>query len=381
MKQEITARKNLESLSKYIIDAYDSAQVKEKGCIQFELRYKDEDISCYFQSNGEKMIFDFGKKENYNVKLTAGLYDWLDLANNRLNPVLGIITKKLKFEGDTRFFDKLIKKELIFKISTDISDSLTELEINPIKNWKQPEKIMVINGSPRGRNGYTFHYLNRFIKGLEDSDASVEIIELGQKKINPCIGCFHCWKNNTGRCVQNDDVNALYDIYHKSDLIIYAFTLYWDTIPGILKNFIERAFCLEHPYMIPGIYKTRHPRREKRDQSFFVFSVCGFPEESHFDSIKEYFKNISHNAHIPFIGGIYRSACMFLPNDPMYYKKYNLVLDSIQKAGESVYKSGKINKKTIEKIQTKIDPEEFRPHTNKFWENVVLKKEFFVKSV
>ncbi len=381
MKQFITPKKNLEILSQYIINAYDSALIKEKGSIQFKLKHLDEDIFCYFLANGEKMVFNIGELEYFDVKLTANLYDWLDLANNKLKPFWGVLTKKLKFEGNTRVFDKLIKREIIYKIDTDILDPPTKFENNPVINWNPPQKILIINGSPRGSNGYTFQYLNRFIKGMETNGASIETIELSKKRIKPCIGCFHCWKNNSGRCIQNDDVNDLYNIYNDSDLIIYAFPLYWDTVPGILKNFIERAFCNEYPYMIPGIYKTRHTRREKKDKSFFVFSVCGFPEQSHFVSVKEYFKKISHNAHVPFIGGIYRSACMFLPNDPMYYKTYNLVLDSIQFAGESLYRNGKIDDRTIKAIQTKIDPKEFQLHANKFWENVVLKNEYFVKSV
>ena len=269
----------------------------------------------------------------------------------------------------------------MFKIKDDTFDPPSQFELNPINNWKTPKKILVLNGSPRGRNGYTFLYLNRFIKGLQNSGASVDAIELGQKKINPCTGCFHCWKNSSGKCIQKDDVNDLYEIFKKSDLIIYAFTLYWDTVPGILKNFIERAFCLEHPYMIPGMNKTRHPRRNKKEQSFFVFSVCGFPEQTHFNPIKEYFNSVSHNAHMPFLGGIYRSACMFLPNDPMYFKTYTRVLDSIQKSGESLYKYGKIENKTIKTIQTKINPKEFQLHSNKFWENVVLKDAYFAEKV
>ena len=381
MKPEITPQTNLEILSHYMIDAYDAASTKEKGAIQFHLKHLEQEISCYLLADGQKMIFNFGELEHYDVRLTTALYDWLALANNRLNPVWGVITRKLRFEGNSKAFDKLIKKDLMFKISADISDSPTRFEENSVQNWTRPRKILVLNGSPRGRNGYTFHYLNRFIQGLETGGASVETVELGQKKINPCTGCFHCWKNNTGRCIQDDDVNDLYDIYHDADLIIYAFTLYWDTVPGILKNFIERGFCLEHPYMIPGISKTRHPRRTPKNQSFFVFSVCGFPEPSHFDSVKAYFKSISHNAHIPFIGGIYRPACMFLPNDPMYYRTYHLVLDSIQQAGESLYQYGKIDSKTIKAVQTKIDPKEFQLHANKYWENVVLKNDYFVKSV
>jgi len=45
------------------------------------------------------------------------------------------------------------------------------------------------------------------------------------------------------------------------------------------------------------------------------------------------------------------------------------------------YKNGKIDNKTINMIQTTVDPKEFQLHANKFWENVVLKKEYFVKSV
>ena len=381
MKQEITAQNSLEILSHYIIDAYNSSDIKEKGKIQFCLKHQEKNISCYLTADGQKMIFEFGEIKDYDVKLTSTLYDWLDLANNKLNPILGVISKKLKFDGNTKVFDILIKKESIFKINAVSYDPPTQFETNIAKNWKTPQKILVINGSPRGQNCYTFHYLNRFVQGLKQGNASVEMIELNTKKINSCTGCFHCWKNDSGRCIQKDDVNDIYDRYYDSDLIIYAFPLYWDTVPGIMKNFIERAFCHEHPYMIQGITKTRHPRRVQKDISFFLFSVCGFPEQSHFDSVKEYFKKVSHNAHMPLMGGIYRSACMFLPNDPMNFKTYNLVLDSIEKAGESLYKNGKIDKKTLETIHTNISPKEFQMHANKFWENVVLRDQYCVKSV
>ena len=252
MKKEITPKENITLLSRYIIDAYDSSPIKEKGSIQLHLTHLGDCLECYIVSDGKEMIFDFGQINNYDVKLTATLYNWLDLAGGRLNPAWGVITRKLKFEGDTKTFEKLIKKGSMFKIDADISDPPSQFEINPVKNWKIPEKILVINGSPRGHNGYTYLYLNRFIKGLQNAGASVETIELGEKKINPCIGCFHCWKNNTSKCIQKDDLNDIYDIYKDSDLIIYAFSLYWDTVPGILKNFIERAFCLRTSIYDPG---------------------------------------------------------------------------------------------------------------------------------
>jgi multimeric flavodoxin WrbA/putative sterol carrier protein len=381
MKQEITALKCLETYSRYIIGAYNNAENKEKGTIQFFFHHNEDSINCYFTADGQKMEFYFGETGMYDVQVKTTLYDWLDLGNGKLNPFFGVLTKKIRFNGNVNVLYALINRDLIFKIKADISDPPAQFEKHPVRKWLPPRKILVLNGSPRSREGYTFHYLNRFVKGLENSEASIEMIDLGKKNIKPCVGCFHCWKNNTGRCIQKDDVNYIYDMYNDADLIIYAFTIYWDTVPGILKNFIERAFCLEHPYMIQGLTKTRHPRRVKMDKAFFLFSVCGFPEQENFDSVKEYFKKVSHNAHMPFLGGIYRTSCMLLPNDPNYFKMYNNVLDSMQKAGESLIRTGNIDKKILRTIHTKISPKEFQIHANKFWENVLLKDEYFVKSV
>src|SRR5271157_4001058 len=105
MKEEVTPQENLEILSRYIIDAYDSAPEKEKGSIQLQLHHKGKDVSCYLSADGTKMDFGFGGLNSYDVKLATDLYTWLDLANGRLNPVWGVITGKLKFKGDTKTFD------------------------------------------------------------------------------------------------------------------------------------------------------------------------------------------------------------------------------------------------------------------------------------
>jgi hypothetical protein len=94
-----------------------------------------------------------------------------------------------------------------------------------------------------------------------------------------------------------------------ADLILYAFTLSCDTVPGILKNFMERVFCLEQPYMIAGVRKTRHPRRVIKNQSLFVFSVCGFLEFSHFDPVNFPVEGMAHPGagRQPFVANSYLS--------------------------------------------------------------------------
>lgn len=381
MKKETTCKENQRKLAHYIIKAYENSKNRESGKIQLDLTHAQERIHCYFTADGNNMNFAFGEIDDYDVKLSSSLYNWLDLANGKLNPVWGVISKKLYFKGNTNIFSKIINSDEIYKISTDISDPPTKNELEPVKNWQSPKKILVINGSPRANRGFTYLYLNRFIQGLSKGDAVIEMVELGNLDIKPCTGCFHCWKNSTGKCIQKDDVNEIYEKYEKADLIIYAFTLYWDTVPGVLKNFIERAFCLEHPYMIPGRFKTRHTRRVKKDKSFFVFSVCGFPEQIHFDSVKQYFQSISHNSHIPFIGGLYRSACMFLHNSPTQFKNYNQVLQAIEKSGESLYKNGRIKKDLVKKVETEVSVKDFQTQANKFWDNVIKKDEYCIQDI
>ena len=86
------------------------------------------------------MTFNFGDLEKYDVKLTAKHYDWLDLAAGKLNPVLGVITKKLQFEGDTKVFGKLIKSDSLYKIDVDISDDPTIFEKNLYKTGADRKK-------------------------------------------------------------------------------------------------------------------------------------------------------------------------------------------------------------------------------------------------
>ena len=66
-------------------------------------------------------------------------------------------------------------------------------------------KVLVLNGSPKERSD-TMVLTNAFLKGLnENNDFDIHIIDLIKKNIKPCLGCFKCWKNEEGLCIQQDD--------------------------------------------------------------------------------------------------------------------------------------------------------------------------------
>ena len=53
--------------------------------------------------------------------------------------------------------------------------------------------ILAINSSPHvGGQSETKLMLNHLAKGMRDADAEVDIVNLREKNIKNCIGCFTC---------------------------------------------------------------------------------------------------------------------------------------------------------------------------------------------
>lgn len=76
-------------------------------------------------------------------------------------------------------------------------------------------KILVLNGSPKKKSD-TFRLTEAFLRGMnKQRQHEVNIVNVIEKNIAACRGCFGCWKRLDGHCVINDDQNAILDIYRK----------------------------------------------------------------------------------------------------------------------------------------------------------------------
>jgi len=109
MKQLLTPYQVMQELVKTLNKAYLKKTKKTEGVIQFYLTHKKNKINCYLQVNYQKLVLHEGIYKNPTVTLTSSFYNWLDLASKRLNPVWGVITKKLKFKGNTSLFSKILQ--------------------------------------------------------------------------------------------------------------------------------------------------------------------------------------------------------------------------------------------------------------------------------
>lgn len=100
------------------------------------------------------------------------------------------------------------------------------------------KKVLIISASPR-KGGNSDTLCNQFMKGAMDAGHQVEKIRLSEHKINYCLGCGVC--NKTHQCIQKDDMSDLLNKMVESDVIVMATPVYFYTMNGQMKTFIDRT--------------------------------------------------------------------------------------------------------------------------------------------
>jgi multimeric flavodoxin WrbA len=102
-------------------------------------------------------------------------------------------------------------------------------------------KIIAFNGSPR-KNGNTRRALEIVLEEITKEGIETELIDIADKKLEPCHACNGCKRNKDRKCVFNkDDLNLwLEKIYAADGFIIGSPTYYGDMTPN-MKAFIDRT--------------------------------------------------------------------------------------------------------------------------------------------
>lgn len=100
------------------------------------------------------------------------------------------------------------------------------------------KNVLIISASPR-KHGNSDILCDRFAQGADESGHSVEKIFLAEKNIGYCRGCGAC--NLTHKCVQKDDMADILDKMVNADVIVFATPVYFYTMDGQMKTFIDRT--------------------------------------------------------------------------------------------------------------------------------------------
>lgn len=233
-------------------------------------------------------------------------------------------------------------------------------------------KVLAVNSGPRpDKESYTVMLLNLLVEGMREAGAEVEVVNLREKKIRNCIGCFTCWTKTPGRCLHKDDMTLeLFPKFLASDLIIYATPLYFHTINAALAAFMERTLPAALPFFEEGEDgKTFHPMRYQVPPSVLL-SVCGFPEASEFDAMLEFFERTRHGEARP-VAAICRAGASLL-SVPQLGAKAREVFDATKQAGRELVYNMQIAPETLARITQPLgDAKTFGKMGNIYWKTCI----------
>ena len=216
-------------------------------------------------------------------------------------------------------------------------------------------KILVLNGSPKKKSD-TFRLTEAFLKGLDRSGAhETEIVHVIDHEIAPCRGCFGCWARGDGRCVIEDDQNAILKRYRSADLIIWSFPLYCYGMPSHLKAVLDRTIPLIKMKMTEESDGTvRHEALADFSKiRTLVICGCGFPDwNGNFEALRIQCRNC------------FRAPDMVcvpeapLLNVPEAAPAADPLLARFERAGEEYAASGTLSAGTVAELERPMIPKE-----------------------
>lgn len=100
-------------------------------------------------------------------------------------------------------------------------------------------KVLLINGSPN-EYGCTYTALQEIADTLSKNGVESELLYLGKKPMAGCIACGSC--SQTGRCVFNDEVNAVLEKLDEYNGMVVGSPVYYAGPAGQLCAFLDRLF-------------------------------------------------------------------------------------------------------------------------------------------
>jgi multimeric flavodoxin WrbA len=109
-------------------------------------------------------------------------------------------------------------------------------------------KVIAINGSPR-KKWNTATLLQNTLDGAAHKGAETEIIHLYDLDFKGCTSCFACKQKDGrsyGKCDVQDDLTLILEKIHHADALILGSPIYFGTVTGEMRCFMER---LLFPYL------------------------------------------------------------------------------------------------------------------------------------
>lgn len=128
------------------------------------------------------------------------------------------------------------------------------------------KKVLILSGSPR-KGGNSDLLCDEFMRGAIESGNEVTKINVVDKKVAPCRGCYAC--KDSGNCAIMDDMADILQAMIDADVLVLASPVYFYSIDAQLKAVIDRTVARW---------------LEVKDKEFYYIATCADAERSSLDT-------------------------------------------------------------------------------------------------
>ena len=212
-------------------------------------------------------------------------------------------------------------------------------------------KALIVYGSPHGKKSATFRLGSSFARGLKDEGWEIDELIINAVEIKHCLGCYACWEQTPGVCVQKDGMADVIRRQKNIDLLVLAAPIYYYSVPGKVKDYWDRHMPLS--FSDYQKYSGLAVKSWTESLKFLLISTCGFPQKENFDGLLVSTKKIYGPAY---------AGEMLVPMGTAFSQdvdgsKYTEFYDFFYKAGKEYGKDKNLSeetKKTFD-LMTRID--------------------------
>ena len=160
-------------------------------------------------------------------------------------------------------------------------------------------KIMAVNGSPR-KTWNTATLLNEALKGAASQGAETELVQLYDLNFTGCISCFACKTRggkSYGRCAVVDDLTPILAKIEAADGLILGSPIYFGTVSGEMKSFMERLLFPYFTYTDPpqSLFPKKIPTGFIYTMNVTEAQMQDIGYEQHFDK-NQFFLQVAFGA-------------------------------------------------------------------------------------
>lgn len=206
---------------------------------------------------------------------------------------------------------------------------------------------LVITASAHGKRSLTLKLAAVFAESFaEASGQEIQVLDLYEKEFGPCKGCLSCWYKTPGRCVLNDEGNAILDAIRAADHVIWTCPLYFFGFPSEMKKLQDRLMPFIKPEITyDALGRTTHPGFAENGSKHVLITSGAFPQvEGNFDGMFFQMKRI-FGEDVTLIACCASTTMLLKKREELqpYVERYT---ETLKKAGKEYAENGRISEET-----------------------------------